>query len=425
MSAPANLPAGPGVTVPLARSPLIAPEWQLIAFLWFCYVLNQADRQVVYTLFPALQKTFGFSNAVLGLTGALFLWVFGLFSPLAGILGDRISKTTIVTGSLLIWSVLTLLSGMAPNGFFLLGCRALLGISESFFMPAGYALIAAAHGPRTRSRAIAIFGTSQLIGVATGGSLSAWIAERFDWRVSFWVLGATGILFVLPFGRFLRRMPEEFSKVATGSKADLTSFLVLFKIPTLRIITFAIAVATFGLFLVYTWLPTFLFDKFSIGLARAGFEASVYPQIGTACGLLVGGWLADRYNATVKASRFWVILVALFCGAPCMFLLGWSGKLAEARLAAIAVGFFAGFVTGNQAAATFDVVPSRLRASAIGVLNLVSALVSGFAPFLGGLARDTIGVDRLMSFTAAMYLVTAMVMLYGILRHFKKDKIHE
>ena len=74
------------------RSPLISMEWQLIAFLWACYALNQADRQVVYTLFPALQKTFGFSNLVLGLTGALFLWVFGAFSPIAGILGDRFSK---------------------------------------------------------------------------------------------------------------------------------------------------------------------------------------------------------------------------------------------------------------------------------------------------------------------------------------------
>src|ERR1700688_3626701 len=131
------------VMIESARPPLIAPEWQLIAFLWFCYVLNQADRQVVYTLFPALQKTFGFSNAVLGLTGALFLWVFGAFSPIAGILGDQFSKTALVRGSLAGWSVLTVLSGLSPNGLFLLGCRGLLGISESFFMPAGYALIAA------------------------------------------------------------------------------------------------------------------------------------------------------------------------------------------------------------------------------------------------------------------------------------------
>src|ERR1700733_4353833 len=110
-----------------ARLPRIQPEWQLIAFLWFGYVLNQADRQVVYTLFPALQKTFGFSDAVLGLTGALFLWVFGAFSPIAGILGDRFSKAALVVGSLVVWSFLTVLSGLAPNGPFLLGCRALLG----------------------------------------------------------------------------------------------------------------------------------------------------------------------------------------------------------------------------------------------------------------------------------------------------------
>jgi predicted MFS family arabinose efflux permease len=413
------------VMIERARPPLLRPEWQLIAFLWFAYMLNQADRQVVYTLFPALQKTFGFSNAVLGLTGALFLWVFGVFSPIAGILGDRFSKRAIILGSLMVWSILTVLSGLAPNGTFLLGCRALLGISESFFMPAGYALIAAAHGPQTRSRAIAVFGTSQLVGVAVGGSVSAFIAQKYEWRVSFWLLGGMGILFALPLSGFLRRMPEEFSRIEKGSRADLRSFLVLLKIPTVQIIAFAIAVATFGLYLVYTWLPTFLYDKFQIGLARAGFEASVYPQIGTAGGLLVGGWLADRFNSEVKASRFWVILVALFCGAPCMFLLGWTGKLAEARLAAIAVGFFAGFVTGNQAAATFDVVPRAVRASAIGVLNLVGALVSGFAPFLGGLARSTIGVDQLMSFTAALYLFTGLVLLYGILRHFERDRIDD
>ena len=341
------------VTVETARSPLIAPEWQLIAFLWFCYVLNHADRQVVYTLFPALQKTFGFSNAVLGLTGALFLWVFGVFSPIAGVLGDRFSKTAIMLASLTVWSVLTVLSGLSPNGTFLLGCRALLGVSESFFMPAGYAIIAAAHGPRTRSRAMAIFGTSQLIGVAAGGSLSAFIAQRFDWRVSFWLLGGIGIIFVLPLSRFFRRMPSEFTRTEIGASASLTSFFVLFKVPTVRILAFAIAVATFGLFLVYTWLPTFLYDKFQIGLARAGFEASVYPQVGTACGLLVGGWLADHFNPKVKASRFWVIVIALFCGAPCMFLLGWTSRVSRSAPRCNRRGFLRGLYHRKSGAGEF------------------------------------------------------------------------
>ena len=77
-----------------------------------------------------------------------------------------------------------------------------------------------------------------------------------------------------------------------------------------------VAVSTFGLFLVYTWLPTFLYDKFYVGLARAGFEASVYPQIGTLVGLLAGRAFADRLYASVKAARFSVILAGFAFAAP-------------------------------------------------------------------------------------------------------------
>jgi predicted MFS family arabinose efflux permease len=402
----------------------LRPEWTLLAFMWVCYVLNHADRQVVYTLFPALQREFAYSNTVLGLTGALFLWVYGFCSPVAGILGDRYSKTKLIVGSLLVWSSLTLLSGFAPNGMFLLGCRALLGVSESLFMPAAYALMANAHGPATRSKAIALFGTSQIFGVAIGGSGSGFIAERFNWRASFWLLGLAGILFALPLYRFLRSLPEHFhngSPDAVKEPATATSFLRLFKIPSLRIVATFVASATFGLFLVYTWLPTFLYDKFSLGLARAGFEASVYPQIGTLGGLLVGSVLADRYYSRTHAARFWVHLVAFVAAGPSIYLIGASLTLDTTRLAGIAFGFFSGFITGNQAAAAFDVVPPNLRASTIGVLNLVGAAIAGFAPFLGGLARSTIGVNQLMTYTSGLYLANAALILYAIVRHFHRD----
>src|SRR5262249_12950437 len=150
-----------------------------------------------------------------------------------------------------------------------------------------YALMAAAHGPKTRSRAIGIFGTSQLVGVALGGSVSGYLAEKLNWRASFWILGAIGILFTWPLWRFLSRMPKSFSTNDSTEKARLGDLFGLLRIPSMRSVTLFISVATFGLFLVYSWLPTFLYDKFHIGLARAGFEASVYPQIGTALGLLL------------------------------------------------------------------------------------------------------------------------------------------
>lgn len=397
------------------------PAWMLIAFLWFAYLLNHADRQVVYTLFPALQKEFGYRDAVVGLTGALFLWVYGVCSPLAGVFGDRYSKRVLVTASLGIWSSFTVLSGLSPNGASLLACRALLGVSESMFMPAGCALMANAHGPETRSKAISIFGTSQLVGVALGGSLSGYIAERYHWRASFVLLGLIGILFAWPMWAFLGSLPNRITVGRVTEKASLSSFFGLFRIPSLRVVTFFVTIGTFGLFLVYTWLPTFLYDKFALGLARAGFEASVFPQIGTALGLLSGGALADYGSRRTKASRFWIASVGFLLGAPCIFCLGAAATLAWTRVASMGFGFFIGFVIGNQAACAFDVVPASLRASAAGVLNLVGASVSGFAPFLGGLSRRTIGVDRLMTFTAALFIVAGLWTIYGIRRYFQAD----
>jgi len=399
----------------------LRPEWALIAYLWVAYALNHADRQVVYTLLPALQQTFGFSDAMLGLTGALFLWVYGAFSPIAGILGDRFSRVKLVVGSLVVWSAFTILSGLAPNGTSLLVCRALLGVSECFFMPAAFALMANAHGPQTRSRAIAIFASSQMVGVALGGSLSGWIAQELNWRFAFILLGACGILFALPLWRFLLRVPAHFTSMDTNNPASIKSFGTLFRVPSLRVVTVFVSVATFGLYLVYTWLPTFLFDRFSISLARAGFEASFYPQLGTAAGLFAGGFAADMLYLKRKSARFWIILVAFLGCAPCLYLIGAGATLAATRAAAIFFGFFAGFVSANQAASAFDVVPASQRATAVGVLNVTGASISGFAPYLGGLARRSIGIGQLMAYTSAAYLATSLIILYAILRHFDKD----
>lgn len=398
--------------------------WLLVGFLWVCYLLNHADRQVVYTLFPALQKEFGFSDAVLGLTGALFLWVYGLSSPAAGIFGDRYSKTKLVVASLFVWSAFTALSGFSPAGLFLLGCRALLGLSESIFMPVAAALIANAHGPATRSKAIALFASSQMVGVAVGGSLSGYIGEHYHWRAAFWLLGATGMLFALPLWLFLRSLPANLKMDQAGA-APVTwrAFFDLFRIPMLRVTTFFVAIATFSLFLVYTWLPTFLFDRYHLGLARAGFEASIYPQIGTALGLVLGGTAADAITRRVPAGRFWIVTAGLFATVPCLYFIGAAPTLELTRIAAMLFGFFFGFISSNQVACAYEVVPPEVRASTVGVLNLVGATVSGFAPYLGGLSRNTIGVDKLMGLAAFMLFIAGVAVVYGIYRHFDRDRV--
>ena len=398
-------------------------EWRLIALLWVCYALNHADRQVVYTLFPVLKKDLAFSDTTLGLIGALFIWVYGLCSPVAGILGDRFSKARMVAMSLILWSTLTLLAGASPNGSFLLLCRALLGVSESLFFPAAYALIAAAHGSRTGSRAVAIFGTSHIVGVALGGTISGYIGEHYSWRASFWALGATGLMFAPLLIYFFRRMPPEFDDSrARKNSPGFKGFFSLLQVPTLCWITLYLGVSTFALYLVGTWLPSFLGERFHAGLARSAFAASVYPQFGSALGLFCGGWIADRYSSGFKGIRCYSLVIAMLGAGPCLFLMGMTSEFEITCLAAVAYGFFSGFGIVNQTLATFEVVPVSKRASAVGMLNLVGSTVSGFAPFLGGLTKRAIGIGRLIEYSALVSAIVGLMVLYGIYRNYATDR---
>jgi hypothetical protein len=104
-----------------------------------------------------------------------------------------------------------------------------------------------------------------------------------------------------------------------------------------------------------------------------------------------------------------------------MYLIGSSSTLAVTRLAAVGFGLFAGFIVANQAPAAFDVVPAPLRATTIGITNFVAAAASGFAPFLGGMARKSIGVHHVMTLTATVFLCTALVLATVVVRHFDRD----
>ena len=120
-----------------------------------------------------------------------------------------------------------------------------------------------------------------------GGSLSAYIAERLNWRVSFWILGAAGILFTVPLSRFFPHgIPRLSGNIGAGKGADRRLLSACFAFLRCGSCRLFVAVATFGLFLVWSWLPTFLYDKFHLGLARAGSRPVSIRPLGTALGLL-------------------------------------------------------------------------------------------------------------------------------------------
>jgi predicted MFS family arabinose efflux permease len=145
-----------------------------------------------------------------------------------------------------------------------------------------------------------------------------------------------------------------------------------------------------------------------LGLASAGFEASVFPQAGTLLGLITGGWCADRASRRWPGGRFSVVTAGFIGSALAMLWLGQADSLLGIRAAAMAFGFSNGWISGNQVPCAFDIVPEHLRASTVGSFNFLGGLVAGLGPLAGGFARGTIGLDQLMIYTAALLAVSAV-----------------
>lgn len=392
----------------------------LIAFMWLAYFLNYSDRQAVFSMFPTLKADLGMTDKQLGLTGAIFLWVYAIGCPIAGQLADHFSKRILVVLSLTLWSIVTIATGFAGSAVIILSLRALMGISESMFMPTAIALTANAHPPSLRSRAISILTTAQIVGTIAGSWFGGWMADRGEWRGAFFVLGSIGLLYALPYFLFLRNVNQNSTyEINTNSKR--LAFPVLIKVRTFLLLCIVFPIFVFGLWMLYGWLPNFLHDKFLLNQSDSALNATIFVQGATLFGLLGGGVIADALYRYTKASRLWLMTASLILCAPCLHALGNSDTLNTTRIAAAGFGLFSGLMMGNIFPAAFEVVPADTRASAVGFLNFFGAIMSGFATLFGGIWKQSLGIDRLLSLTAVAYLVAGIALIAGIKKLFPYD----
>ena len=391
----------------------------LVAFMWFAYFLNYCDRQAVFSMFPSLKADLNMSDQQLGLVGAIFLWVYAIGCPISGYLGDRFSKRLLVVLSLIVWSVVTIGTGLVASGAMLLTMRAAMGVSESLYMSSAVALTASAYPAARRSRAVSLLMTGQIAGTVAGSWFGGWMADRGQWREAFFALGAVGVLYAFPYFAFIRRVVEpQADKVSTT--ASLT-FTALIRSRTFTLLCLVFPVFVFGIWLLYGWFPAFLHDKFHLNQADAAFNATVFLQTATFLGVISGGMIADALCHRTKAARFWLMVIGLALAAPCIHALGNSDTMLLTRVAATGFGFFSGLFIANIFPAAFDVVLPETRASAVGLLNFCGGIMSGFATLFGGLWKKSLGIDRLLSLTAVAYLLAGIALISGIKVLFPKD----
>jgi MFS family permease len=366
--------------------------WLVVALLVPVALLNYLDRQMLAAMkFSVMQDIPGIGlEANWGKILALFKWVYAFLSPIGGYIADRFSRRYVIAGSLFVWSAVTLATGHVTTYEQLLATRALMGISEAFYIPAALALIADYHTGPTRSRAVGAHQIGIYTGVIVGG-FSGYAADspNFGWRWMFDACGIVGVIYAVPLLFLLRdpvRPTTERKKASpVGAVTELLtngSFILLvlyFTLPALA-----------G-WVVRDWMPAILKEQFNIGQGRAGVSATLFWQVAAIVGAIGGGWLADRWMRRSERGRIYVSAIGMGLIIPAMFGVGYSpqtGLLWVAILSLILFGLGWGFFDGNNMPILCQIARPELRATGYGIMNLVSISCGGFADWGFGIMRD-------------------------------------
>jgi ACS family D-galactonate transporter-like MFS transporter len=376
--------------------------WIVVGLLWFVALLNYIDRQMLSTMKPSMMVDIAElqTAANFGRLMAIFLWIYALMSPVSGIIADRLNRKWLIVASLFVWSGVTLMMGFAKTFDQLYVLRAIMGVSEAFYMPAGLSLIADYHQGKNRSFAVGIHMTGIYLGQALGG-FGATIAGSFSWQTTFFSFGMVGVAYSFVLILFLKEQKAyTIVKDVSGSlwKNISESFKgvgVLLGSLSFWVILFYFSAPSLPGWATKNWLPTLLSTNLNINMELAGPLSTITIALSALIGVLVGGVVADRWIQHTLRGRIYTGAVGLALTIPAVLLLGFGDSFLTILGGASCFGFGFGMFDVNCMPILCQFASPRHRATGYGLMNLAGissgALITTFlgkSADSGNLSRD-------------------------------------
>ncbi len=365
--------------------------WFVVLLLVPVAVLNYLDRQMLATMKASMVADIPSiaNKADWGLVLGCFKWTYAILSPFGGYVADRFSKRWVITLSLFTWSLVTWWTGHVGSFHELMAARALMGLSEAFYIPAALALISEYHFGDTRSRAVGLHQTGIYVGQILGG-FAGYMADSPDhgWRWAFSTCGMIGVIYALPLLALLRDPAR--APVAAEAPREAPSGVLrgLLGNRNFILLVFYFTLPAIAGWVVRDWMPEILREKFSLGQGKAGVSAILYVQIASIIGVLIGGTLADRWMKRTSRGRIFTSAIGMLFFLPALFSVGNAGTLTVAIVGLIIFGLGWGFFDCNNMPILCQIVRPEWRATGYGLMNLVSISCGGFGDWAFGALRD-------------------------------------
>lgn len=361
--------------------------WLLVALLSVVAFLNYLDRQMLSTMQTAIGADIAELQQaqIFGRLMAIFLWVYALVSPFAGSIADHFSRKWLIVGSLGVWSLVTMLMGHCNTFSQMYWLRGLMGVSEALYIPSSLSLIADYHAGKSRSFAVGLHMTGLYLGQAVGG-FGAIFASALSWRMTFHWFGVIGVLYAVILVFFLRekRVPKTATSAQGAGTSILKSFGLIFSNIAFWVILFFFASTSLPGWATKNWLPTLFAQHIDGGMAVAGPVATITIAAASFIGVMVGGPLSDRWVKRNLKGRIYTSAIGLAMMIPALVLMGLGKGLVPAIASGLIFGLGYGMFDTNNMPILCQFVPSRLRATAYGFMNMVGVAMGALCTQLLG-----------------------------------------
>jgi ACS family D-galactonate transporter-like MFS transporter len=392
--------------------------WIVVGLLWFVALLNYLDRQMLSTMKPAmmldipeLAKAENFGRLM-----AIFLWIYALMSPISGIIADRLNRKKMIVCSLFVWSAVTMAMGYATTFNQIYVLRAIMGVSEAFYIPAALSLIADYHQGNTRSFAIAIHTTGIYLGQALGG-FGATVSEHFSWHFTFHSVGLIGVIYSIVLIFFIKEKKgyvydtSQKLSMETEFRQMFKGLGILFGNISFWVLLFYFSAPSLPGWAAKNWLPTLFSETLHLDMSLAGPMATVTIAISSFVGVLIGGYISDKWVMKNLKGRIYTSVIGLTLTIPALFLLGNGTSLEAILTGGMLFGLGFGVFDTNNMPILCQFVSPRYRATGYGIMNLVGISAGAVITEFLGKAADSGGMGHIFVLLTIVVIVAIILQL--------------